>query len=436
MNGDTSYIAQDKPTEFALMAYTSNSSGSDIELDQTLREIDDLKAKLEQFKTSSKNLNKLINSQLSAKDKTGLGYGDQLIENDLSGSEVLNSVFDSRSSDGDDNQANDRFKKGDGYHSVPSPLTGNYMPPLADLSFAGLDDSIYRPTANKTSANVSNVEASVSQTSNISVEMPKVDYVRSNEVLIEEWVSDDEDIFQSKDSQTTVKPSFKKIEFTKARNETVKSDKQAEKPRMFTQNPKVNRRDWNGKMNQKLGLVLTRSRKVRVSAAKQSSLRAATSTSALRSVNTATYSNKVNVSKSRTNTFYKSHSPIRMPFYKSIVPNTKISKEKVNDVRVNGVNIVGQTVVSAVEGNGVTAVKASAGCGNPQQALKNKGIFDSGCSRHMTGNKDFLTDYQEYDGGFVSFGGSTRGLKITGKGKIRTNKLDFEDVFFCKGTEV
>ncbi|GJT28867.1 ribonuclease H-like domain-containing protein [Tanacetum coccineum] len=96
------------------------------------------------------------------------------------------------------------------------------------------------------------------------------------------------------------------------------------------------------------------------------------------------------------------------------------------------------SVVSAVKGNGVTAVKASAGCvwrpkltdlnnvskdnsgswvskrGNPQQALKNKGIFDSGCSRHMTGNKDFLTDYQDIDGGFVAFGGGTRGGKITG----------------------
>ncbi|GJT01088.1 putative ribonuclease H-like domain-containing protein [Tanacetum coccineum] len=70
--------------------------------------------------------------------------------------------------------------------------------------------------------------------------------------------------------------------------------------------------------------------------------------------------------------------------------------------------------------------------GNPQQALKNKGIFDSGCSRHMTGNKDFLTDYQDIDGGFVAFGGSARGGKITGKGKIRTDKLDFEDVFFVK----
>ncbi|GJS55779.1 putative ribonuclease H-like domain-containing protein [Tanacetum coccineum] len=124
------------------------------QLDETLREKDDLKAKLEQFETSSKNLNKLINSQLSSKDKTGLGYGDQLNENDSSGSELFNSVFDSRSSDGDDNQTNDRFKKDNGYHVVPPPLTGNYMPPLADLSFAGLDDSVYRPTANKTSASL------------------------------------------------------------------------------------------------------------------------------------------------------------------------------------------------------------------------------------------------------------------------------------------
>ncbi|GKE40426.1 hypothetical protein Tco_1463831, partial [Tanacetum coccineum] len=190
------------------------------QLDQNLREKEDLKTKLEQFETSSKNLNKLINSQLSAKDKTSLGYGDQLSKSD---SEVPTSVFDSRSSDGDDNQANDRFKKSDGYHAVPPSLTGNYMPPLADLSFVGLDDSVYRPTTNKTSASISKGEASVTQTSNISVEMPKVDFVRTSGVLIKDWVIDDEDIFQSMDPQTTVKPSFKKSEFTKDRNEFVKS---------------------------------------------------------------------------------------------------------------------------------------------------------------------------------------------------------------------
>ncbi|GJY90086.1 putative ribonuclease H-like domain-containing protein [Tanacetum coccineum] len=484
---DWSYIAQDEPTEFALMAYTSNSSGSDTEvkscskncvktyeklqkqfdeqrqtlskanleivayqlglesveaqlvvhqknevvyeekiavlefkvkdkgnavtrltnqLEQTLKEKEDLKAKLEQFETSSKNLTKLINSQISSKDKTGLGYGDQLNEKNSSDSGLFNSVFDSRSSDGDDNQTNDRFKKDNEYHAVPSSLTGNYIPPLADLSFAGLDDSVYRPTANKTSASVSQVETSNTPPSNTSVEMPR-----------------------SKDSQTTVKPSFKKIKFTKARNEPVKSDKQAVKPRMVTQSPKVDRKDWNGKMTQKLGLgfgftkkacfvcgshnhlikdcnfhekrmpkecvlgkgtghrevrpiwnntkrinhqnkfvptaVLTRSGRIPVSIAKQY-------------VNTFPPKNSVNVSKSKINTFPKSHSPIRRTFYKSTVLNTRVSKVKVNTVKVNCVNTAGQLAVCTVKGNGVTTVKASAGCvWRPKMTDLNNGSKDN-----------------------------------------------------------
>ncbi|GKA09881.1 retrovirus-related pol polyprotein from transposon TNT 1-94 [Tanacetum coccineum] len=50
----------------------------------------------------------------------------------------------------------------------------------------------------------------------------------------------------------------------------------------------------------------------------------------------------------------------------------------------------------------------------------------------MTGNRSYLTDYEEIDGGFVAFGGNSKGGKITGKGKIRTGKLDFEDVYFVK----
>ncbi|GKD00660.1 putative ribonuclease H-like domain-containing protein [Tanacetum coccineum] len=129
------------------------------------------------------------------------------------------------------------------------------MPPLADLYFSGLDDSVYRLTANKTSASVSQVETSITPPSNTSIEMPRVESVRPSGVIIEDWVSDhDEDIFQSNDSQTTVKPSFIKIEFTKARNEPVKFDKQAIKHRMVTQYPKVDKKDWNGKMTQKIGL--------------------------------------------------------------------------------------------------------------------------------------------------------------------------------------
>ncbi|GKE77693.1 hypothetical protein Tco_1543813, partial [Tanacetum coccineum] len=47
-------------------------------------------------------------------------------------------------------------------------------------------------------------------------------------------------------------------------------------------------------------------------------------------------------------------------------------------------------------------------------------------------NKSYLTEYEEISGGFVAFGGSTKGGKITGKGKISTGKLDFEDVYFVK----
>nr|GFB09357.1 ribonuclease H-like domain-containing protein [Tanacetum cinerariifolium] len=70
--------------------------------------------------------------------------------------------------------------------------------------------------------------------------------------------------------------------------------------------------------------------------------------------------------------------------------------------------------------------------GNPQQALKDKGVIDSGCSRHMTGNMSYLSDFEELNGGYVAFGGNPKGGKITGKGKIKTGKLDFDDVYFVK----
>ncbi|GJX46734.1 hypothetical protein Tco_0271924 [Tanacetum coccineum] len=42
---------------------------------------------------------------------------------------------------------------------------------------------------------------------------------------------------------------------------------------------------------------------------------------------------------------------------------------------------------------------------NPHRNLQNKGIIDSGCSRHMTGNKAYLADFQDFNGGHVAFGG-------------------------------
>nr|GEZ29021.1 hypothetical protein [Tanacetum cinerariifolium] len=70
--------------------------------------------------------------------------------------------------------------------------------------------------------------------------------------------------------------------------------------------------------------------------------------------------------------------------------------------------------------------------GNPHHALKNKGVIDSGCSRHMIENMSYLSDFEEINGGYIAFGGNPKGGKITSKGKIRTGKLDFDDVYFIK----
>ncbi|GJZ51577.1 retrovirus-related pol polyprotein from transposon TNT 1-94 [Tanacetum coccineum] len=70
--------------------------------------------------------------------------------------------------------------------------------------------------------------------------------------------------------------------------------------------------------------------------------------------------------------------------------------------------------------------------GNPQMDLHDQGVIDSGCSRHMTRNMSYLTDYKEIDGGYVAFGGNPKGGKITGKGTIKTSNLDFENVYFVR----
>nr|GEX87220.1 hypothetical protein [Tanacetum cinerariifolium] len=68
--------------------------------------------------------------------------------------------------------------------------------------------------------------------------------------------------------------------------------------------------------------------------------------------------------------------------------------------------------------------------GSSQNNIDDKGYCDSGCSRHMTGNISYFSDYEPFDGGYVSFGQGR--CKITGKGTIKTDKLEFENVYFVK----
>ncbi|GKC22060.1 ribonuclease H-like domain-containing protein, partial [Tanacetum coccineum] len=205
------------------------------QLEEALKEKDDLKLKLEKFEESSKNLTKLINSQISAYDSQ------------MNKSEVVHSVFNSRESDVDDCPVNDRFKIGKGFHAVPPLYTGKYMPSRPDLSFARLDDSVYK-------IKVSETETSISKTSKDIVEKPKT--IRSSAPIIEEWDTDgdNDSVFRPKSDLT--KPKFTKINFVKS-GENVKSinkkntHKRVEYPRK-SQSPRDNKRNWNEMMTQKL----------------------------------------------------------------------------------------------------------------------------------------------------------------------------------------
>ncbi|GKC80488.1 hypothetical protein Tco_1131262 [Tanacetum coccineum] len=90
------------------------------------KERDDLKLTLEKFENSSKNLSKLLDSQVNDKFKTGVGYDSQGFDSQ---------VFDS--------QVNDKYKIGEGYHAVPPRYIGNFMPLKPDLVLADKDEYVF-----------------------------------------------------------------------------------------------------------------------------------------------------------------------------------------------------------------------------------------------------------------------------------------------------
>ncbi|GJU70343.1 hypothetical protein Tco_1256602 [Tanacetum coccineum] len=90
-----------------------------------------------------------------------------------------------------------------------------------------------------------------------------------------------------------------------------------------------------------------------------------------------------------------------MSFNRTTALGTNFLKQKVNTAGVNA--------ISAIKG---------------KRALQNKGIVGSGCSRHMTGNKAYLAEYQDFNGGPVAFGGS-KGY-ITGKGNTKAKNTGEE----------
>ncbi|GJQ90443.1 putative ribonuclease H-like domain-containing protein [Tanacetum coccineum] len=108
------------------------------------------------------------------------------------------------------------------------------------------------------------------------------------------------------------------------------------------------------------------------------------------------------------------------------VTTARLYSGQVNAVRVKGVNVVKSSAYWVWR-----PTKPNRHVQSNSQ-LNDKGFVDSGCSRHMSGNIAHLSDFKDFDGGYVTFGGGANGGRITGKGTIKTDKLDFEDVYFVK----
>ncbi|GJR04079.1 ribonuclease H-like domain-containing protein [Tanacetum coccineum] len=131
--------------------------------------------------------------------------------------------------------------------------------------------------------------------------------------------------------------------------------------------------------------------------------------------------------------------------YRNMAPRAVLMKtglRSFNTARPKVVNTArpNSAVVNAVRENQVNAVKASTWwvwrptkLNSASITLKRHNYVDArGKSKHMTRNMSYLSDFKEFDGGYVTFGGGAKGRKITGKGALKTSKLDFEDVHFVK----
>ncbi|GJR91700.1 putative ribonuclease H-like domain-containing protein [Tanacetum coccineum] len=458
------------------------------------KEKDDLEVIVDKWNHSSKSLGKILNYSMSASDKFGLGYGDYRYSGNLSyENEVFQSVFRCNASDFENPPVHKRLAKTYEMQAVPPPMTGNYLPSGNDVE---IDDSLYTygPEKTQTSEPETQTNELDACDSNISTETSELVFepvineshievqpkVWSDAPIIEEYESDSNDEYVSVKIEDHDTPSFATKQIKTSRENVKNKSTHSQKPKVnnkdlghgFTQrgcfvcgsishlirdcdyhvklakqvelhkqnmtkgndsrertNKIVRKPTWNNaqrenKQNQFVPwAVQTRTGTNPVKAAKPSSTN--NFSTARQSVNRQTVLTstalKVNTVKPMmhdvrpANVFHKTYSPSSRPFKRTTVLKTNLSNQKVYTAKVKEVSTVGEKWVIA---------------DNPHRTLKNKGIIDSGCSRHMTGNKAYLADYQDINGGPVAFGGS-RGY-ITGKGKIQTGKLDFEDVSFVK----
>ncbi|GJR12320.1 hypothetical protein Tco_0794972 [Tanacetum coccineum] len=423
-----------------------------------------------------------------AKDKPSLGYDSQIHE-----SEVVHSVFNSRESNEDDSPVNDRFKINDSVYktkvsetittasktskdSLEKPKTVRPSAPIIeDWDTDSDNDSVFKPKTNQTKPKFTKINFVKSGKNVKSVNKENTHrqekYPRKSQSLRDNRINWNGMMTQKIGNgfEFIKKACFVCGTFNHLTKDCDFHDKKmVEKPVLNNKGRVTGQREirpvWNNaqrvnhqnklthphpKKNFVPTAVVTKSGQVPVNTVKQSSPRAASSISTVRPVKAAAPKSKVNDALPKTYSYFKAHLPVRRAFYQKSAAKTNNLNEKVKTARVNNVTTARpKAVVSAAVGNGENVVKSLA-CwiwrptGNViDHTSKDSGSYmfkrfdyvdlQGRLKSAYAGNKSFLTDYQEVDGGFVAFVGSPKRGKITGKGKIRTGKLDFEDVYFVK----
>ncbi|GKA46070.1 hypothetical protein Tco_0738866 [Tanacetum coccineum] len=227
---DWSDQAEEGPTNFALMAYSSTSStsstNSEVSNDSNccsscLECVKDLKEQNEQL---VKDLRTARISVVSY--KTGL----ESVEARLLVFKKNESVYE------------EDIKLLKRYNAIPPPYTGNFMPPKPDLVYPSLDDFV---DVNE-SASESVVEKPTIETNE-----PKNARKENGAPIIKDWVSESEE--QDELKFQTIKPDFTKIKFFKPKTDRkpVEQIRQATYRLSFTpsRSPKGNKRNWNQQMS-------------------------------------------------------------------------------------------------------------------------------------------------------------------------------------------
>ncbi|GJZ44756.1 putative ribonuclease H-like domain-containing protein [Tanacetum coccineum] len=378
----------------------------------------------------------------------------------------------------------DKGKKGLGYSAVPPPHPLIYnRPKKLDQSYSGLDEfkepgfKGYGPENSEQESNV--------------VCDKKIDNSKenSNESLVEEQVSHDTSSFVESSlnvDKEIVFPINKKVEFTKPKNHEKPIKKSVRYAKMYrSQSPRGNQRNWNGKKFNQLGKdfvmynkacficgsfnhlqincnhhqrkgIVSRNNYNRVDAKtthpsvhRNMFPRAVllktglTLLNTIRPVNTANPKSAVHSAKSMSHFSKQAQSTAKRPFYKQTTLTKRsmhTAKRHYYPKRPRAVNTArsytGQ--VNDVREKGVNAVKTSA-CwvwrptkpNGASLAFKRHNYIDvRGRSKHMNGNIAYLSNFKEFDGGYVAFGEGAYGGRITGKGTLKTDSQDFEDVYF------